>query len=152
MGRCGHYPAHGRPPARNGLAITSLVLGIAALITSWLALPGIILGLLAVIFGGVGIARGRSDRVSNKGMAIGGLITGGLGLAIGVGLLIVGFQIAHRPPTFRTCESGAAGPAVPSRVALVGVPLVGRLQRQQHDGGKGEQQADRVERNDGTDR
>lgn len=86
--------AYKRPAARNGLAITSLVLGILALATSWLTLPGIILGLLAVIFGGIGIARGRADRVSNKGMAIAGLITGVLGLVIGTVLLILGFQIA----------------------------------------------------------
>jgi len=85
---------YGRPAARNGLAITSLVLGILALLTCWLTFPGIILGILAVIFGGVAIARASKDRVSNKGMAIAGLITGVLGLVIGTVLLVVGIRIA----------------------------------------------------------
>ena len=90
----GGNQGYGRPRPRNGLAITSLVLGILALATSWLALPGIILGVPAIIFGGIGLARARSDRVSNKGMAIAGLITGVLGLVIGTVLLIVGIRLA----------------------------------------------------------
>ncbi len=90
----GPHQSYGRPAARNGLAITSLVLGIAALVTSWLTLPGIILGILAVIFGAIGLARARADRVSNKGLAIAGLITGVLGLVIGTVLLIVAIRVA----------------------------------------------------------
>ncbi|MGI8626516.1 MAG: DUF4190 domain-containing protein [Geodermatophilaceae bacterium] len=90
----GQLQGYGRPAARNGLAITSMVLGILALATSWLSLPGVILGIVAIIFGGIALARARSDRVSNKGMAIAGLVTGILGLAIGTVLLVRGFQIA----------------------------------------------------------
>jgi len=90
----GQPQGYGRPPARNGLAITSLVLGILALVTCWLTFPGIILGILAVIFGGVGLARARTDRVSNKGMAIAGMITGVVGAVIGTVLLIVVIRIA----------------------------------------------------------
>ena len=90
----GYGDPHGRRPARNGLAITSLVLGILALATCWLALPGIILGILAVIFGGIGLARARTDRVSNKGMAIAGMITGVLAAVVGTVLVIVAVRIA----------------------------------------------------------
>lgn len=90
----GQPAGYGRVTARNGLAITSLVLGILALATCWLTFPGIILGILATIFGGVGIARGRSDRVSNKGMAIAGLITGIVAAAIGTVLLVFALQLA----------------------------------------------------------
>lgn len=86
--------AYGPRKARNGLAITSMVLGILALVTCWLTFPGIVLGILAVIFGGVGIARARGDRVSNMGMAIAGLITGIIGAVIGTVLFIFAFQIA----------------------------------------------------------
>lgn len=89
----GQPPGYGRPPARNGLAITSLVLGIIALVTCWLTFPGIILGILAVIFGGIALARARTDRVSNKGLAIAGLITGVLAAVIGTVLLIVALRI-----------------------------------------------------------
>ncbi len=70
------------------------MLGILALVTCWLTFPGIILGILAVIFGGVALARARTDRVSNKGMAIAGLITGVVGAVIGTVLLFVGIRIA----------------------------------------------------------
>lgn len=90
----GQIPGYGRPPPRNGLSITSLVLGILALATCWLTIPGIILGVLAVIFGGVGIARSRQDGVSNKGMAIAGAITGVIGAVLGTILLIAGIRIA----------------------------------------------------------
>ncbi|MBA3338332.1 MAG: DUF4190 domain-containing protein [Geodermatophilaceae bacterium] len=91
----GQPHGYGRRPARNGLAITSLVLGILGLATCWLTFPGIILGILAVIFGGIGIARGRADRVSNKGMAIAGLITGIIAVIIGSVLLVLAIQISN---------------------------------------------------------
>lgn len=90
----GQGQPYGRPAARNGLAIASLILGILALATSWLTFPGIILGILAVIFGGIALARARTDRVSNKGMAIAGLITGILAAVIGTVLVIVAVRIA----------------------------------------------------------
>lgn len=91
----GQPQAYGRPTARNGLAITSMVLGILGLVTCWLTFPGIILGILAIIFGGIGIARGRSDRVSNKGMAIAGLITGLIAVIVGSVLLVLAIQISN---------------------------------------------------------
>lgn len=90
----GQVAGYGPRPARNGLAITALVLGIAALALCWTTLPGIILGVLAIIFGAVALARARTDKVSNKGMAIAGLITGVLGLIIGVVLFVAAIRIA----------------------------------------------------------
>lgn len=84
---------HGRPSPRNGLAITSLVLGILAIPLGFFSIPGIALGILAVIFGGIGIARAR-DRVSNKGMAIAGLATGIVGIGIGTFVFIAALRIA----------------------------------------------------------
>lgn len=85
---------YGRPPARNGLAITSMVLGILALALSWTSFPGVILGVLALVFGIVAIARARRDRVSNKGMAIAGIVTGVAGAIIGAVIFIAAFRIA----------------------------------------------------------
>lgn len=87
-------PGYGAPRPRNGLAIASLVLGIAGVVTCWLTFPGIILGILAVIFGGVGLARARNDRVSNKGMAIAGLTTGVIAIIVGAVLLVYAIQVA----------------------------------------------------------
>ncbi|MGW0310619.1 DUF4190 domain-containing protein [Streptomyces flavidovirens] len=46
----------------NGLAITALVLGVAAILLFWTVFGGIVLGLLAVIFGIIGARRTRGDQ------------------------------------------------------------------------------------------
>jgi len=70
-----------RPPAADGFAITSMVLGIIAIITCFL---GIIFGSIAVIFGHLSISRINKDPQNRggKGMAIAGLVTGYVGILI----------------------------------------------------------------------
>ncbi len=50
---------------------------------------GILLGILAVIFGAVGMGRAKKGRATNRGVAIAGLITGLVGAAIGIVFLVV---------------------------------------------------------------
>jgi len=81
-------PAFGAPvpSGGKGLAITSLITGIAAiaLCCYWfIAIPA---GVAAVITGILAMQRGQS-----KGMAIAGLITGGLGVLLGLVLAILTF-------------------------------------------------------------
>jgi hypothetical protein len=67
----------------NGLAVAGLVMGILALVLFWIPFLGILLGLLGLIFGGVGI--GRANKVGKgKGMAIAGLVMGILGVLLGL--------------------------------------------------------------------
>jgi hypothetical protein len=64
----------------NGLAIASLVLGILSVLTAWIPIIGLIAWILAplgLIFGFLSIGK-----PSGKGLAIGGLITSGIGLLI----------------------------------------------------------------------
>lgn len=58
----------------NGMAIASLVLGILGLF-----LPG--LGILALIFGGIGISKANQG-AGGKGMAVAGLVLGILGTLV----------------------------------------------------------------------
>lgn len=60
------------PKPTSGLAIASMVLGIVALVLSCFGWTGVICGVLAVIFGGLGIVSGKGE----KGMAIAGLVCG----------------------------------------------------------------------------
>ncbi|HET7521935.1 MAG TPA: DUF4190 domain-containing protein [Bacillales bacterium] len=53
----------------NGMAVTSLVLGIIALVFVWFPFLSWILGILGIIFGGVGVTK-----PSKKGMAKAGLV------------------------------------------------------------------------------
>ncbi|RLU80613.1 hypothetical protein CTZ27_34485 [Streptomyces griseocarneus] len=92
----GPVPPMGFPPfvesPRNGAGIAALVLGlIGASIAGvpFLFWAGAILGVLAVVFGVVGIGRARNGAATNKTMAIVGTVFGGLACALAVvGLLL----------------------------------------------------------------
>ena len=62
----GPMPPQG--PKSNGLAITSLIMGILSCI------PGV--GLLAILFGALGMGKAKDPRVGGKGLAIIGIILG----------------------------------------------------------------------------
>ena len=86
-------PAYGYPgypqPQGAGMAITAMVLGIAALVLCWTAFGGLVLGLLAVVFGIVALRRARRGEAGGQGRAIAGLITGAIGLVLGAVFLFV---------------------------------------------------------------
>ena len=89
-GPAGGYPATGYPaarPRRNGMGTTALVLGVVALTLVLLLLfspLGAFLGLLAVLFGILGIIRANRGEADNRGQAVAGLVTGGIALLVGV--------------------------------------------------------------------
>jgi hypothetical protein len=86
----GQYPAGGyqaAPRRRTGMGTTALVLGVLALVLVLLLIfspLGAFLGLLAVIFGIVGIVRANRREADNRGQAVAGLVTGGLALLLGI--------------------------------------------------------------------
>ena len=80
----GGYPGFGFAPAvapRNGMGTAALVLGIIGVVMCWNVF-GIVLNILAVIFGGVGLGRAKSGVATNRGAALAGLILGIVGLAL----------------------------------------------------------------------
>jgi hypothetical protein len=85
----GGYPSGGYPEAparRNGLGTTALVLGVVGLVLVLLLLfspIGAFLGLLAVLFGILGLMRVNRGEADNRGQTVAGLVTGGLALLIG---------------------------------------------------------------------
>ena len=86
----GQYPPGGYqapPRRRNGMGTAALVLGVVALVLVLLLIfspLGAFLGLLAVIFGIVGIVRANRREADNRGQAVTGLVTGGLALVLGI--------------------------------------------------------------------
>lgn len=75
------YTNYPQPPARSGLATAGLVLGIIGLVLAWIPVLGVILGILAFIFGAVSLRSARGQQVqhgNNRGFAIAALILGGL--------------------------------------------------------------------------
>ncbi|CAL9339576.1 DUF4190 domain-containing protein [Streptomyces werraensis] len=95
----GQPMAHGQPAGtgerRNGFGIAALVLGIAAVLLFWTAFGGIVLGLLAVIFGVLGFRRGRRGVATNGTMAIIGAVLGALALVVSSVLLAMGVAVIN---------------------------------------------------------
>jgi membrane-bound ClpP family serine protease len=111
----GGYPAR---PRRNGMGTAALILGILALVLVVLILfapLGAFLGLLAVIFGIVGMVRAGRGEADNRGQAITGLVTGAVALVIGLILAIsIGTFFAANVNEFRRfgrCMQNASGQA-----------------------------------------
>lgn len=78
----GHRPD---PRPANGFAISSLVLGILAVLLFWVA-AGVWLGIPAVILGALGHSRAARGEASGGGMAIAGIICGAVALVLTVAL------------------------------------------------------------------
>lgn len=86
----------------SGLSIAGMVLGILSILSFLLFFVSIPLGILAIIFGIVGIATKRG-----KGMAIAGLITGILGIAASVLIIVFAVNVAtqcEKDPYKTGCE------------------------------------------------
>jgi membrane-bound ClpP family serine protease len=105
-------------PRRNGLGTAALILGILGLVLVVLILfapLGAFLGLLAVIFGIVGLVRAGRGEADNRGQAIAGLATGAVALVVGLVLSIgIGTFFAANVNEFRRfgrCMESASGQA-----------------------------------------
>ncbi|MYX76029.1 DUF4190 domain-containing protein [Streptomyces sp. SID3915] len=83
-------PGWGPAPA-NGLGIAAMVLGIIAVVGFCMWGIGIILGILALVFGIIGQGRAKRGEANNGGMALAGIVLGSI--AILVGAVFLGFLI-----------------------------------------------------------
>jgi hypothetical protein len=85
----GPPPPPPAPPAiqpTNGMAVASLVLGILSLLLFFTVVPPFILGALAVIFGALGLSKAKQG-APNKGLAVAGLICGGVGILAAIAFI-----------------------------------------------------------------
>ena len=73
----------------QGLAIASLVLGICSIVFGLLCCGGFLFAIPAVVCGVMGIKQANRGQASGKGMAIAGVVMGGIVLALTVILLLV---------------------------------------------------------------
>ncbi|MFI9211877.1 MULTISPECIES: DUF4190 domain-containing protein [unclassified Streptomyces] len=89
------YPSYGagygQPPGwqqpSNGMGIASMVLGIVAVVGFCLYGLNIILGILALIFGIIGLKKAGRGEATNRGMALAGVILGAVGIVVGAVIL-----------------------------------------------------------------
>ncbi|MER5967755.1 DUF4190 domain-containing protein [Streptomyces sp. NPDC002057] len=95
------YPSYGssgytgqpgwQQPPSNGMGTTSMVLGIIAVAGFCLYGLGAILGILALIFGIIGLKKVGRGEATNRGMAIAGIVLGAIGTLVSA--VFLGFII-----------------------------------------------------------
>jgi hypothetical protein len=76
------------PPPRNGFGVAALTLGLVGALLFWTVLGGVVLGLLALIFGIVGFRRGKRSEATNGTLAAVGAVIGTFAL-IGSSVVLV---------------------------------------------------------------
>ncbi|MFE7673108.1 DUF4190 domain-containing protein [Streptomyces albidoflavus] len=97
---------------RNGMGDASLALGIIGLVL-FLAFPlAMILGVLALIFGGIGHARARRGEAGNRGQALAGMICGGVALVLGTLVLALVVSTAGEGADGHVDEGGYSATSV----------------------------------------
>jgi hypothetical protein len=84
-----YAPAPPVPPQqpKNGLGIAALVLGILGVVLAFFYVGGF-LGLLALIFGVIGLGKVKKGEATNKGAALTGLILGIVSIVITIAMVI----------------------------------------------------------------
>ncbi len=104
----------GGPERTSGLAVASLILGLLSFCLNVLAgIPALILGIVALVV--IGASAGR---LGGRGLAVGGLITGFLGSALWVGLVVLG--VMYGIPKVR---ESAARMASSNNLMMIGMAL-----------------------------
>lgn len=76
-------------PTRNGLGLAAVIVGTLALVGSLLVVPGVLLGLVAVLLGGLGLRRVRQHAADNQGQALAGVILGLLAVIASITIVVV---------------------------------------------------------------
>ncbi len=86
----GQAQVYGAPRASNGFATAALVLGILSMLLFWTFGVGIVMGILAVVFGIIGRSRAKEMAgTGNGGQAMAGIITGVFGALAGVAFIVL---------------------------------------------------------------
>ncbi len=94
----GDYATGPRGPGK-GLAIAALVLGIVALLGSWIPLFGFFFAFLGVIAIGLGVAgavQASKGRAGGKGMAIAGAVLGAVSIVLSIVAFILFLSVMER--------------------------------------------------------
>jgi hypothetical protein len=89
----GYPPPYYAPPQpmapKNGLGIAALVLAVLGLLSVVTVLAPIILGVIAVVIGAFGRGRVKRGIADNGGVAIAGIVLGGLAIVVGLAFIAI---------------------------------------------------------------
>ena len=88
----GYGTGYGTPvvAVRNGFGTAALVLGILSIPGAFTVIGGVLLGILAIIFGAIGRGRASRGQATNGGSALAGIITGAVGLVLAISFVAIG--------------------------------------------------------------
>jgi len=100
--------AFGGPPAapRNEFGTTSLVLGVIALLASWVPFGGLILGICALATGVAARARAKRGEATNAGTATAGMVLGIVATIIGA---VITLWMLYTIISYQECIGHAVG-------------------------------------------
>ncbi|MFD5025922.1 DUF4190 domain-containing protein [Streptomyces sp. NPDC058373] len=84
----------------------ALALGIIGLVLFFAFPLAMVLGVLALVFGGIGHARARRGEASNRGQALAGMICGGVALVLATLVLVLVVTMDGEETEGRQEESG----------------------------------------------
>jgi hypothetical protein len=91
---------------RNGLGVAALITGILGLFGSCSVVFGVLLGIVAIIFGFVARGRVKRGQANNGGMATAGIALGALAIIVSIAWVVWVFEGADVPQFF-DCLSNA---------------------------------------------
>jgi hypothetical protein len=96
---------YANPSPANGIGIAAMVVGIVGLALFWIPIVGLVLSVVAIPLAVVGLRRtmGMAPTATNKGMAITGLVTGIIGLALSALWTIAVFSAADDTDDYFDC-------------------------------------------------
>lgn len=76
----------------KGMAIAALVLGILSVLNCWIPavnIIAIVFGIIALVLGLIGRSRAKKGIASGKGIALGGIITGAIGIVLSIAITVL---------------------------------------------------------------
>lgn len=97
----GYAPQPAPPSGSNGLAVAALVVGIVSLLGIFcFGFGGILLGLVAIVLGGLGLHAAKNlPGEPQKGLAIGGIVMGSLSMLAGIAFVVFVFVVGSTVDT-----------------------------------------------------
>ena len=85
----GAYDQGSQSSGGSGMAITALILGIISIIGGFFLIGGYLFGIPAIIVGAIASSKAKKGRAQGRGLAIGGIVTGVIGLLISIAFTVV---------------------------------------------------------------
>ncbi|WP_220096343.1 DUF4190 domain-containing protein [Mycolicibacterium goodii] len=96
----GGYPPQSPGPMatgpRNGLGVAALIAAIAGLVLCWSIIGGIVVGAVAIVLGFLGQARAKRGEATNGGVAVTGIVLGGIAVVLSLAFIAIWVTLGVR--------------------------------------------------------